>query len=171
MMISRGLYRCIEMFYTVKRPENPVTLSSGRTSPLYFDIKAAMLDPGVCGSLLTAFTNMIHDFGIERKSKNFCIGGMELGGAQLAQLLVLKGYDSFIVRKNEKKYGLMKRIEGDIVSENIIIVDDVITSGNTVNQVKDIVEQQGFKVVNIMCIIDRTEDERYTSLFKEKDFL
>ena len=151
--------------YMVKR-DTEITLSSGKKSNLYFDIKGLMLNPVGAQLVITETTGLLNRINISRQ--DYAVGGMELGGAQLAQLLITARFNTFIVRKKEKEYGLKKRIEGELM-DNIVIVDDVITSGNTVEEVKKILSGS-CNVLGTVCIIDRTEDQRYESLYKEKDF-
>lgn len=142
-----------------------VTLSSGKKSNIYFDMKGLMLDGKGATMVSRDFAQLLlTEFG---HGQQYVLCGMELGGAQLVQLMVQRGYYGAIVRKNDKEYGLQKRIEGDL-QDNVVIVDDVITSGNTVEEVKKILN--GHTILGTVCIIDRTEDGRYISLYKEKDF-
>jgi orotate phosphoribosyltransferase len=146
---------------------NPVTLSSGLSSNIYFDMKGFMLSN--IGSYL-----ITRNIGSLVRYKT--IGGVELGGAMLAMLLRsdFTSGEFFIIRKEEKKHGLQKRIEGHMIpmSSTVTLVEDVITTGRTVEMARKLLkEDYGVEVGQILCIIDRTPDERYESLFKEKDFL
>lgn len=146
------------------------TLSSGRKSTLYFDIKGMLLNSNFAPEIYTQFLKLIIQ-NLRDVRVDYGVVGMELGGAQMVQLMVAHGgFSGAIVRKTEKKYGLQKRIEGDLM-DNVVIVDDVITSGNTVEEVRKILAPN-HNILGTFCIIDRTEDgERYISLYKEKDFL
>lgn len=151
--------------YMVKR-DTEMTLSSGKKSNLYFDMKGLMLDGRGATLVSKEFSDLLaRKLGYKQE---YVLCGMELGGAQLVQLMVQRGYYGVIVRKKEKEYGLKKRIEGELM-ENVVIVDDVITSGNTVEEVKKILSGS-CNILRTVCIIDRTEDQRYESLYKEKDF-
>ncbi len=142
------------------------TLSSGRKSDLYFDIKGLLMDPHPAATLHIEFITFIQE-SIGGKYATFV--GMELGGAQLVQFLVARGWHGAIVRKNQKKYGLKDRIIRSKASyEDVVIVDDVITSGNTVNEVAELFPAP--QVLGVFCIIDRSEKQDYNSLFKEDDF-
>ena len=152
------------MFYS--NDDQEYTLSSGTVSNIYFDIKGLMLDP--------KGAKMVHEKLLEliflyTEGRSFNVVGMELGGAQIVQYMVARGFNGVIVRKNKKKYGLQKRMEGSIREDDlIVIVDDVITSGNTVREVRDLFSN---RQLSIYCVIDRTLEQKYNSLFKEKDFI
>jgi orotate phosphoribosyltransferase len=110
-----------------------------------------------------------------------------LGAVPLATAIAMKstmsgrydvGIKSFIVRKNPKKHGLEKKIEGEI--EPPIVVDDVVTSGNSVMDAVTAVIEEGFNVAHAVCVIDREEEGitnvlkerriKYSSLFTHSDF-
>jgi orotate phosphoribosyltransferase len=79
----------------------------------------------------------------------------------MADLVLIK---SFIVRKNPKKHGLEKKIEGEI-EPPIVVVDDVITSGNSVlDAVTAVVEEDG--ITNVL----KERRIKYSSLFTHLDF-
>ena len=82
------------------------------------------------------------------------------------------GNSNFSVR------GVKKKIEGKVVSP-VVIVDDVLTSGNSIKDAIDAVKQTGVSVKGVVCVIDREEETtnvlkqhkiRYSSLFTHSDF-
>ena len=110
-----------------------------------------------------------------------------MGAVPLATAIAMKstmsgrydvGIKSFIVRKNPKKHGLEKKIEGEI--EPPIVVDDVVTSGNSVMDAVTAVIEEGFNVAHAVCVIDKEEEGitnvlkerriKYSSLFTHSDF-
>jgi orotate phosphoribosyltransferase len=116
------------------------------------------------------------------------VGGLELGAVPLATAIAMKstmngrydvGIKSFIVRKNPKKHGLEKKIEGEI-EPPIVVVDDVVTSGNSIMDAVTAVIEEGFNVAHAVCVIDREEEGvmnvlkerriKYSSLFTHSDF-
>ena len=65
---------------------------------------------------------------------------------------------TFFVRKKVKEHGTQKRIEGDIPEfGSIIIVEDVITTGNSVLDVISTIsnEYKNCKIVKVISIVDR----------------
>lgn len=73
--------------------------------------------------------------------------GMESGALPFiaaVSLLSPKCKNAFYIRKSSKKYDLAKTIEGHILKEiPIIIIDDILNQGNTINKQKLILEEQG----------------------------
>lgn len=78
---------------------------------------------------------------------------------------------SFIVRKNPKKHGLEKKIEGKL-QEPILIVDDVITSGRSIQSAIDAIRKENFNVEGVIWVLDREEiwGKKIFSLFRHSEF-
>ncbi|QCI19068.1 orotate phosphoribosyltransferase [Buchnera aphidicola] len=69
-------------------------------------------------------------------------------------------------RKEEKKYGEGGQlIGGDIKNKKIIILDDVITSGISINHSVKIIEKENSKISSIFVLLDRKE-KKETNLYK-----
>jgi orotate phosphoribosyltransferase len=142
-------------------------LSSGKKSNYYIDGKMVTLDSE--GSFLTAkvIFDMIAPIDFD------AIGGLTLGADPIVAALALFGYinkrpiQTFIVRKEPKKHGTMKLIEGKLVQgSKVIIVDDVVTTGNSILQAINVVKQEKCEVVKIIALVDRQEGarEKFNSL-------
>lgn len=64
-------------------------------------------------------------------------------------------------RKEEKKYGEKgKLIGGNIKNKKIIILDDVITSGMSINYAIKILEKEESKICSIFVLFDRKEKNK-----------
>jgi len=132
------------------------TLKSGAKSHLYFDFKGLVSDsklfPKMCDMLQSQFFNN----GVSPKNLNLV--GVPVGGIPYASVLSYKtGIPMLIVREEAKGYGLQKQVEGTYTpgSTKVIIVEDVITTGGSVQKIIDIVEANGLTVDRIVCILDR----------------
>lgn len=69
-------------------------------------------------------------------------------------------------RKEEKKYGEKgELIGGNIKNKKIIILDDVITSGMSINHSIKIIEKENSKISSIFVLLDRKE-KRESNLHK-----
>ena len=145
-----------------KYSNKPVfTLASGRKSQFYIDCKMTTLYSK--GMVYTG--NIIYDMIADLSVKG--IGGLTLGADPIAQATAMiagqKGSDliSFVIRKEPKKHGLMKWIEGDIHSgDRIVIIDDVITTGGSTIQAIDKAEESGLYIVKVLVLVDREEGGR-----------
>ena len=99
--------------------------------------------------------------GIEAEA----IGGLTLGADPIAAAVaVVSEVDgtplpAFIVRKETKKHGARRQIEGWTGSpgSRVIVVDDVCTSGGSILEACDKVEAEGYTVAATLCVVDREE--------------
>ncbi len=135
------------------------TLSSGKKSDYYIDGKQVTLDPHgilLVGKMILA---MLH--GVQAEA----VGGPTLGADPIAAAVALlssqtgRPLKAFIVRKEEKKHGTQKRIEGPALNkgERVIVVEDVVTSGKSVKDAIEVIEKLGCRVVKVICVVDREE--------------
>jgi outer membrane protein assembly factor BamB len=116
------------------------------------------------GSLLrgTALDDVAHLFWNSFESRlPFQIGGLELAGVPLVAAILLKGVarghrlNGFIVRKERKRYGLARLIEGELLADQaIVIVDDITNSGKSLDKVKAVLEQEDRRIDAAFAVID-----------------
>src|ERR1700736_2153683 len=131
-------------------------LSSGGTSDYYIDCRSTTLDAK--GSRLTGevFTEEIR----QRGGKPAAIGGLTLGADPIVTAVsVVSGeLNGFLVRKAEKQHGTAQRIEGfREKGAQVVIVDDVCTTGSSTVQAIEAAREYGFEVVGVMCLVERQD--------------
>ncbi len=175
--------RLFNLLYTraFKYSDNPpFTLTSGAISPYYFDCKAATLDPEGCALIGQLIYQRIKDFKID------AAGGLTLGADPISLSISLEAYKNrrfiypLIVRKEPKKHGTQKWIEGILDKvKSVMAVDDVITTGKSTIQAIEKLRESGLAVEQAFTIIDREEGGKQNiekmgvevfSLFKRSDF-
>jgi len=136
-------------------------LTSGRTSNYYIDAKMTTLDPK--GAFLTArmILDILKPFDID------AIGGYTLGADPIVSAVAVLSAETerplpaFIVRKEAKKHGERKMIEGPFEKGwRVAVVDDVVTSGGSTLKACQAVEEEGGKVVLTLTLVDRLEGGR-----------
>jgi orotate phosphoribosyltransferase len=131
------------------------TLRSGRKSNYYLDKYLFETQPDILKALGELFAQKI-DAGTDR------IAGAELGAVALAATTAMACNKPFIIIRNQKKdYGTSKLIEGTLkAGENVIIVEDVLTTGGQVLEAAKTLKDAGAKVERIIAVIDRLEGAR-----------
>jgi orotate phosphoribosyltransferase len=159
-----------------------VQLLSKIKSPYYYDIKRIELQQEGMHLLSELLLTEIAKYGAKS------VGGMEMGAVALVTAIVFKstmdgkytnGLSGFFVRKEAKNYGLQKKIEGNIIPP-VVIVEDVITSGQSVMNSIEAVNKEGVTPKGVVCVIDREEEStsnvlkenniNYSALFKHSEF-
>ena len=138
------------------------TLSSGIKSDMYIDIKKALTHP----RYLYLISDLIMS---EINSDVDAIAGMEFGALPIVFSCVsLSGcfqYGSLFgisIRKNDKEYGDKKRIiglENLCEKSKICIVEDVMTTGNTVLRCIELLENEGHEIAQVISVIDRSQNQ------------
>ncbi len=135
-------------------------LSSGGTSDYYVDCRTTTLDAQ--GARLTGevFLEEIQARGWKPKA----IGGLTMGAdpivatASVAASHAGLELHGFLVRKMEKQHGTGQRIEGFRgKGAQVVIVDDVCTTGASTIQAIQTAREFGFEVVGAMCLVEREE--------------
>jgi orotate phosphoribosyltransferase len=124
-------------------------LTSGAISKYYVDIKKASTHPQTLQLIATLMKEYTADCDL--------IAGMELGAVPLIVALSLNTNIPFvIIRKTKKEHGTEKLIEGrSVKNKNVLIVEDVTTSGKSVIKTIDIIREQQGKIKQVISIVDR----------------
>ena len=130
--------------------EGEFTLKSGRKSNYYIDLRILVSYPEV----LKEISNMIYD---RIKDVDGKICGLPYAGIPYAQTIsVINNRPMILLRKEQKKYGTSKMIEGEIKDgEEIIIIDDILTSGSSIIDSLEYLKK--YKIKKILVIVDRNE--------------
>ena len=130
-----------------------VTLSSGKEADYYVDLRRATLHheaSPLIGKLLRELTADL-DFD--------AVGGLTLGADPVATAVMHaegRPIDAFVVRKEAKKHGMQRRIEGpDIVGKKVLVVEDTTTTGNSPLTAVAALREAGAEVVGVATVVDR----------------
>ncbi|HVT03215.1 MAG TPA: orotate phosphoribosyltransferase [Thermoanaerobaculia bacterium] len=136
------------------------TLASGRVSDLYIDARLTTMSPeglALIGPLALAT--------IRKMEWNAdSIGGLTLGADPIAYAASYASFETpphlraFTVRKEPKQHGTRRLIEGPFAEgDRVVVVEDVVTSGNSALKAIDAVRAAGGVVVGVMAVVDRRE--------------
>lgn len=142
--------------------------SLGVTSAWLFDFRALMLQP--------LWLNRYAEIFWERYASQypFQVAGMETAGIALVAAVVMKGVErgtpvnGFFIRKSRKRQGLMKMIEGTLTEDPIILVDDLMNSGQTIHKQVEILSSLGKKVSDIFVLLVYRDQSAYVFVNKQQ---
>lgn len=154
------------------------TLASGRKSSYYINAKQVLFH----SEAITLLGECLYQATVDLDFA--ALGGLEMGAVPMtvAALIAYQRHgqvkEGFFVRKQAKEHGSRKRVEGQVrPGDNVVILDDVLTTGQSVLQAICAVEELGARVIRIVAICDRLEGAAHNlrgydlqSLFTIRDF-
>lgn len=142
-----------------------VTLASGKKSDFYVDCKQTTLDAE--GAYLTG--KLMYEIIAGMNEKVAGVGGLTLGADPIATAVSIASFEAknpipaFIIRKEPKGHGTGQWLEGTKNLEtgaNVVILEDVVTTGGSSLKAVKRAEESGLKVLMILTLVDRCEGGR-----------
>ena len=133
------------------------TLSSGKISPYYIDLRLVPSFPEVFSKVIAAYENSLKVLiGLDNVD---AVGGVPTSGLTYAAVVAYNLKKPLIyVRKENKTYGTEKEVEGVLKpGYKIALIDDLITTGGSLVKTIDTLRQKGVEVDNVIVLIDRLE--------------
>jgi orotate phosphoribosyltransferase len=129
-------------------------LTSGAISDYYIDIKKASTDPKILKFIAEQMSEYVNGYDL--------LAGMELGAVPLVVALSLEtGIPYVIIRKEKREHGTGKQIEGgDVKGKNVLIVEDVTTSGGSVIKSIQILRENNAEIEKVLAVVDRESGAR-----------
>lgn len=142
-----------------KYSEEPVfKLASGKMSSFYVNCKPTTLHPRGMYLIGHLIFEEIKDLKITG------IGGLTFGADPIAVSTAFASelqnnpIKAFSIRKNQKDHGIINWVEGDMnKGEQVVIIDDVVTTGGSTIKAIERARQAGLDVVKVVTLIDRQE--------------
>ena len=133
------------------------TLSSGKKSPYYVDLRLAPSYPDVLDRIGDLYVDVVKN-EIQPRWKIDRIAGVPTAGLPVATVVSQKMRVPLIyVRKERKGYGLGKSIEGVVDSnDHILLVDDLVTTGHSTIEEAGILRSVG-DVHHVVVLVDREQ--------------
>jgi len=170
--------RLLELFKSRAVFFGQFTLASGKQSPYYINSKKAIFNAETVWLLGDVLYQMTRDLNIQ------AIGGPEVGAIPMACAAAMRYHEqgqsieAFYVRKQAKSHGTREMVEGVVrPGDRVAVVDDVLTTGGSVMQAIQEIEQVGAKIAAVLCIVDRLEGARqalarfdFLPIFTIRDF-
>ncbi|MGC9180175.1 MAG: orotate phosphoribosyltransferase [Vulcanisaeta sp.] len=128
-------------------------LTSGIESPFYIDLRLVITYPGIYKRLVKLMAESLSAFNID------VVAGIETASIPWASMIAYELNKGIVyVRKEVKEHGTAKLIEGDLkTGMRVAVIDDVITTGNSIIRAIRIVGDHGGDVVVAAAFIDREQ--------------
>ena len=125
------------------------TLASGAKSPYYVDVKTAITHPDLLAAIASAIAKS-HEFDV--------VAGVAVGGVPLAvatAMVTKKPY--VIIRAVEKSHGKKDVIIGSVRDKNVLLVEDVTTSGGSALYGINALRAAGARADRVVTVVDREQ--------------
>jgi orotate phosphoribosyltransferase len=138
--------------------EGEFILSSGVASSFYLDAKQVTYHPDGVELVGSAVLDVARPFSIE------AVGGLTMGADAIVSAAIWASRSTrnaipgFVVRKEPKKHGLHRGVEGvSPAGLRVAVVDDVVTSGRSVLRAVEAARNVGAIVAVVIALVDREE--------------
>lgn len=130
--------------------EGHFRLTSGRHSNRYIQCARVLMEPkyteALCSHLAKAFKDQKIDLVVGP-----AMGGIIISYEMARQL----GTPSLFTERVEGKMALRRNFNIE-KGQKVLVVEDVVTTGGSVQEVMDIIREKGGEVVGIALLVDRT---------------
>ena len=149
------------------------TLSSGKKTNHYVNCKPVSLSGE--GSILvgTLLLDLV-------EGETLAVAGLTLGADPLVTSVSMTSWldntkrtklDALIIRKEAKDHGTTSQIEGMLPVQGckICVLEDVVTTGESAMKAVRVLREAGYKVEQVLSIVDRQENDEADDLFEKEN--
>jgi orotate phosphoribosyltransferase len=131
------------------------TLSSGKTSSYYIDLRIVPSFPGAFKICIDCYSDVFQN---EVKGLRTICGIPTAGIPYASVLAYLMGKPLIYARRKSKDHGTSKMVEGLLEpGDRVVVLDDVITTGQSILSAVNSVRLHGGVVEDVVVLIDRLE--------------
>jgi uridine monophosphate synthetase len=129
------------------------TLASGQQSPIYIDLRRIGVSPKLLQLAARAYADHLTGLSYNHLAA-VPYAGMPIGTA----IALLLNRSLIYPRKEVKAYGLSRAVEGVFAEgETAVVIEDVVTSGGSVQKAIETLEGVGLRVKDAVVLIDREQ--------------
>ena len=148
-------------------------LSSGKESEHYINCKNLTLS----STGLRMISQLMYEMVEENSS---AVAGLTLGADPLVTSVAMTSWldntkrtklDALIIRKEVKDHGTTSQIEGILPVQGckICVLEDVVTTGESAMKAVRVLREAGYKVEQVLSIVDRQENDEADDLFEKEN--
>ena len=129
-------------------------LKSNQTSNIYINLKNIISFPKLNLQICDMIYSKIRD-------DNNLICGTPYGAVPFSSYISIKhDIPMIFIRKEQKNYGTKKLVEGNYnKNDKVILIEDVVTSGNSVFETASKLEEHGVIVSQIITVFSRNDNK------------
>jgi len=144
----------LQLYETGSLKFGKFVLKSGIVSPLYIDLRKVQSHPEAFHAVTDAYSEMIADV-----DQSVLLAGVPEAGTPLASAVGYKTKRALVQpRKVVKDHGTKSAVEGDFEEgDRVILVDDLITKGDSKLEAIKQVEDSGLVVEKFVVLVDREQ--------------
>ena len=132
------------------------TLASGRTSPIYMDLRLLISAPTLLQQAAQLYARKLEKLEFD------LLGAIPYAGLPIGVAVSLEMNRPLIFpRKEAKEYGTGKRIEGQFhVGQTVVVVEDLVTSAGSALSGIALLKAAGLQVNDVVVLLDREQGGR-----------
>lgn len=168
MNISLELLKIKAVFL---RPNDPFIWASGIKSPIYCDNRLTLGYPKLRKDIALELSNIIKS---KYQDIDLIVGTATAGIPHATLISDILNKPLGYVRSSNKNHGRQNQFEGNLIKGNVIVVEDLISTGKSSLEVCDCLKELGFNVLGVISIFSyelesginnfRNNDIEYDSL-------
>ena len=133
--------------------EGDFKLKSGKKTDYYVDIKQTISNPELFNIIIDILYNKINQIP---NVTSYSIMGVPYAGIPFASVIGYKlNIPQLMLRKEKKTYGRKKMIEGNSKNKNLILIEDVMTTGKSILETIDSLNKHEYNVKYVFTIFQR----------------
>ena len=140
-----------------------VTLSSGLEADYYVDLRRATLHHEAAPLIGRTMLEMLK----ENEIFPAAVGGLTMGADPVATAMLHQAaaqgiaLDAFVVRKEAKKHGMGRQVEGpDVSGRDVVVLEDTSTTGGSPLTAAKALVAAGANVLAVATVVDRDTGAR-----------
>jgi orotate phosphoribosyltransferase len=148
-------------------PDGGFRLTSGKSSRYYIDCKATTMR-GDAAEPIGALVAAALPAAVE------AVGGLTMGADPIALATAShcarqgRALNAFSIRKEAKRHGMRKWIEGCAgAGTKVAVLDDVVTTGGSTIDAITRCRQEGLEVAAVVVLVDRQEEDGLQKIVRE----